>query len=64
MVFVFIVSQCLGENTSIRPAEDLTQETEGSIYNEWSPTWGSESCLFSATSNPANAQTLQHSPTC
>lgn len=31
----------LGENTSIRPAEDLTRETEGSIRNEWSSTWGS-----------------------
>lgn len=39
--FFFTVSWRLGENTSIRPAEDLTQETEGSIHNEWSPTWGS-----------------------
>lgn len=39
--FFFTVSWSLGENTSIRPAEDLTQETEGSIHNEWSPTWGS-----------------------
>lgn len=23
------------------PADDLTRETEGSIGNEWSPTWGS-----------------------
>lgn len=31
----------MAENTSIRPAEDLTQETEGSIRNEWSSSWGS-----------------------
>lgn len=40
-LFFFAASCSLGENTSIRPVEDLTQETEGSIHNEWSPTWGS-----------------------
>lgn len=40
-MFFYTVSRSLGENTSIRPAEDLTEETGGSIHNEWSPTWGS-----------------------
>lgn len=46
-MFFYTVSWGLGENTSIRPAEDLTQETEGSIHNEWSPTWGSTQGLSS-----------------